>query len=233
MVFFVELVGQIVVGHSTDGRVGPNVFCCFDHVDDGVDRQDNPHNANGRTDGGHEGQGEEVAAHGDTGIADGSEDGYEKPGDHFTESQFHATVLHEEQGCYQDKGSAAVHVDGRTDRQDEAGYLRVDFKVPFSRSQGDRQCAGRALSEEGYGYGWGHLAEDVERVHAAGCQEERNNDKELDQVASQDDEGVFADCSDDNAGFNLGRQLSCKGENAYRQDPQECGMSVKRTSCSP
>ena len=124
-----------MVGHGTDSRVGPDVFGCFDHVDDGVDRQDDTHDADRRTDAGHERQSQEVAAHGDAGVADGSQDGDEEPGNHGAHGEVEAAVLHEEQGCDQDEGGTAIHVDGRADRQDEARYLGMDVEALFSRSR--------------------------------------------------------------------------------------------------
>ena len=87
-----------MVGHGADGRIGPDVFSGFNHVDDGVDRQDDTHDADGGTDAGHERQGQEVAAHGDAGITDGSQDGDEEPGNHGADREVKAAVLHEEQG---------------------------------------------------------------------------------------------------------------------------------------
>ena len=160
----VESVCQVMVSHGADSCIRPNVFCRFDHIDDGVNRQDNAHDADRSSDTGHEGQGQEVASHRNTGVADGCQNGDEEPGNHRTHGQFRTTVLHEEQGRDQDEGCAAIHVDCRADRQDEARYLRMNVEALFSRGQGDRQGAGRALGEQGDGNGRSHFAEDVNGV---------------------------------------------------------------------
>lgn len=210
-----------MVGHGTDGRVGPDVFSSFNHVDDCVDRQDDTHDADRCTDAGHERQGQEIAAHGDAGVTDGCQDGYEEPGNHGAQRKVKAAVLHEEQGRDQNESGAAVHVDGRANRQDEARYLRMDVKTLFSRSQGDRQGTGRTLGEQGDGNGRSHLAEDVNRVETAKNQENRQDDEKLDEVAAKDDQGVFAQGTDDDTGFNLCRQLCRESQDADRQNPEQ------------
>ena len=65
-----DLALQVMVGHRADGGVGPDVLSRLDHVDDRVDRQDDTHEAERCAEGAHEREGQEVAAHRDTGIAD-------------------------------------------------------------------------------------------------------------------------------------------------------------------
>ena len=219
--FFGNFTFEVMVGHCANAGVGPNVFCGFNHIDDGVNRQDDTHDADGGTDAGHERQGQEVAAHGDTGITDGSQDGDEEPGNHGANREVKAAVLHEEQGRDQDESSTAVHVDGRADRQDETRYLRMDVEALFCRSQGDRQGAGRALGEQGDGNGRSHLAEDVNRIESTEDEENRQDDEELDEVAAEDDQGVFPQGTDDDASFNLCRQLCRESQDANRQDPEQ------------
>lgn len=210
-----------MVGHCANAGVGPNVFCGLNHIDDGVNRQDDTHDADGGTDAGHERQGQEVAAHGDAGITDGSQDGDEEPGNHGADREVKAAVLHEEQGRDQDESSTAVHVDGRADWQDETRYLRMDVEALFCRSQGDRQGAGRALGEQGDGNGRSHLAEDVNRIESTEDEENRQDNEELDEVAAEDDQGVFAQGTDDDASFNLCRQLCRESQDADRQNPEQ------------
>ena len=62
------------MGHTADAGVGPDVFTGFNHIDDGVDGEDDSHDADGGADTAHERQGKEVAAHGYTGVSDGSKD---------------------------------------------------------------------------------------------------------------------------------------------------------------
>ncbi len=59
--------------------VAPYVLGCLYHVDDGEDGEDDAHDAYGGTDACHEGEGEEVAPHGNASIADGGDDGDEEP----------------------------------------------------------------------------------------------------------------------------------------------------------
>ena len=42
-----DLALEVVVGHRADGGVGPDVLGRLDHVDDRVDRQDDPRDAMG------------------------------------------------------------------------------------------------------------------------------------------------------------------------------------------
>ena len=146
-----------------------------------------------------------------------SQDGDEEPGDHGAEREVKAGVLHDEQRGHEDEGRAAVHVDRRADRQDEARDARVDLEACLSRGERYWQRAGRALREERDGDGRCHLAEDVERVEAAREQEERDDDEELDDVAAEHDGRVLAERADDDAGLDLRRELRGKGEDAERQ----------------
>lgn len=105
---------------------------------------------------------------------------------------------------------------GRTKRDTWGWTLRR-----FSRSQGDRQGTGRALGEQGDGNGRSHLAEDVNRIEAAEDQENRQDDEELDEVAAEDDQGIFTQGTDDDTGFNLSRQLCRESQDADRQNPEQ------------
>lgn len=216
-----ELVLEVVLGHAADARVGPHVFGGLNHVDDRVDRQNDAHEADGGADAAHQGQGQKVAAHGDAGVADGRQDGHEEPGDHAAHGQRNARVLHDEEARDQDEGGAAVHVDGAADRQQEARDGRVDAHVLFRRRDGDGQGRRRGFGEEGDGQGRGHALEDFDGVQAAGREEERQHDEELDEVAADDDRRVFAQGADDDAGRHLRGQLGRKGQDAQGQDPEQ------------
>ena len=92
----------------------------------------------------------------------------------------------------------------------------MNVKALFSRGQGNRQGAGRALGEQGDGDSRSHFAEDVERIQAANGQENRQDDEELNEVAAEDDQGIFPQSADDDTGFNLSCQLSREGQDAER-----------------
>lgn len=69
--YFLELLAYLPVDHCGYAGVGPDVLGGFDHVDDGVDGQDDAEDGDGGTYARHEREGEEVAAHGYAGIANG------------------------------------------------------------------------------------------------------------------------------------------------------------------
>ena len=104
-----------MVGHRTDAGVGPYVFGCFHHIDDGVDGQDDAEDGNGGTDARHQRERQEEATHGDTGIADGRDDGDEYPQEDGAKRERCASVLHHEERGDEDKGGTAVHIDGGAD----------------------------------------------------------------------------------------------------------------------
>ena len=66
-----------MVGHCADRGVRPDIFGRLNHVNNRVDRQDDTHEAERCAEGTHERESQEVAAHGDAGVADGSQDGDE------------------------------------------------------------------------------------------------------------------------------------------------------------
>ena len=76
----VQFPFQIMIDHRADGRIRPDVFSRFDHINDGVNRQDKSHDANGGAGAAHEGEREEEAAHRDAGVSDGRQDGNDDPG---------------------------------------------------------------------------------------------------------------------------------------------------------
>lgn len=217
----VELALQVVVGHGAYRGVGPDVFCGLDHVDDGVDRQDDAHEAHRSADGGHEGEGQEIAAHRDACIAYGSEDGDEEPGDHGAQRELIPGILHDEERGDENEGGAAVHIDGGADRQNETGDLRIDLQILFRAGQRDGQRAGGALREERHSQRRGHLTEYADRIQAAEHEDKRQHDEDLDGIAAENDEGVLAESAHDDARFDLCGELSCEGHDAHRQDEEQ------------
>lgn len=222
-----------MVSHRADRGVRPDVFRRFHHVDDGVDREDDAHEAHRRADAGHEGKGEEVAAHGDAGIADSGEHGDEEPRDHGAHGEFKACVLHDEERRDEDECRAAVHIDGGADRQDEAGHFRIDFQILLGAGERYRQGTGGALREERDRKGRSHFAEYPQRIQAAQGEDERENEEDLDGVAAEDDESVLAERAHDDARFNLSGELSREGDDAYRQDDEERADEGKRQFLKP
>ena len=65
------------VHQSANAGVAPHVFCRLHHVDDGEYGENDAHDADGSPDSSHEGEGEKIAAHGDTCIAYRRDDGEE------------------------------------------------------------------------------------------------------------------------------------------------------------
>ena len=66
-----------MVDHGGDAGVGPDILGGLYHVDDGVDGQNDAQDSDGRTYARHQREGEEITPHGNTGIADGGDDGNE------------------------------------------------------------------------------------------------------------------------------------------------------------
>ena len=162
--FFGNFTFEVMVGHCANAGVGPNVFCGFNHIDDGVNRQDDTHDADRSADAAHQRQGEEVAAHRYACVTNSSQYGYQQPCQHGGHGQLEACVLHYENGGNQDEGSAAVHVDGGADRQYKAGNSFVNLQVLFSGSHGYRQGACGALGEQSNSDCRRHFLEYINRV---------------------------------------------------------------------
>jgi len=72
-----------MVDDGGDAGVRPDVESGFDHVDEGIERKNDPHECHGDVHGSEEGGGEKEAAHRNTGIANGSEGGEKNPGEEF------------------------------------------------------------------------------------------------------------------------------------------------------
>lgn len=212
---------QIMIDHRADGSVGPDVFRCFYHVDNRVNRQDDAHDADWRAGATHEGERQEIAAHGDAGVSDGREDGDDDPGDECGRGEFHTAVLHEEEGRNQNESGAAVHIDRGANGKDEAGHFRIDFHIFFGAGERHGECPGAALCEEGDGQGPRHLPEDFEGIQPARQEEERNDEENLNEIRAHDDEGVFPERPDDDTGFNLRGELRGVGQDAERERPDE------------
>ena len=212
---------QILIRHGADAGVGPDVFGGFEHVDDRIDRQDEAHDFDGGAEACHEGNGQEEAAHGHAGVADGRDDGDEHPQQHGADAEGEAAVLHHEQRAHQDEGGAAVHVDGGADGEDEAGDFRVHAQAVLGRGERDGQRCGGALREEGHHHGGTHRAEDFQRVDLPGQEEQRQDDEELDGVAGEDHRRVLAQRAQDEAGAELAGELGRESGDAERERPDE------------
>ena len=91
------LLLEVVVSHCADAGVGPYVFGGFHHVDDGVDGQDDAEDGDRGTDARHQRERQEEAAHGDTCIADGGDDGDEEPQEDGAKGEGRTAVLHYEE----------------------------------------------------------------------------------------------------------------------------------------
>ena len=116
----VSNTSEVFIRHGRYAGGRPYVLGSLHHVDDGIDRQDDAHDADGSTLSGHQREGEEIAAHGHTGIADSGDHGDDKPQQHHWQCEVSAAVLHDEERGDKDKRRAAVHVDGGADGQYEA-----------------------------------------------------------------------------------------------------------------
>ena len=70
---------HVLVHHGAYTTVRPYVLSRLYHINDGIDRQDDAHDADRSVHARHQGEGQEVATHWDTGIAHCRQDGDEKP----------------------------------------------------------------------------------------------------------------------------------------------------------
>ena len=114
---------EVFVCHGCHTGIRPYVLGSLHHVDDGIDRQDDAHDADGSPLTGHQRKSEEIAAHRHTCIADGRNHSDDKPQQHHRQGEVGAAVLHDEKRGDKDKCRAAVHVDGGADGQYEARHL--------------------------------------------------------------------------------------------------------------
>ena len=211
-----------MVRHGGDAGVARNVHRGFDHVDDGVDREDHTHQVNRDVEGRHEGEGEEVAAHRNTGVADSGDHGDDHPDCHRTARNRDAGILHQVEGRDQNERSAAIHVDRGADREHEAGNAAVKAQVLFSRGKCHRKRTGGALREESNSKRREHALQDAQRIDPAGEKEERQHNEELQQVTRHHNGDILAEGTNDHTGFNLGGQLACKGKNTDRENEEKC-----------
>ena len=85
---------QIVVCHRTDAGIRPYIFGCFHHVDDGIDGHDDAQNGDGSTDARHQRECQEEAAHGDSRVADGGNDGDKEPQEDGAEGERRTAILY-------------------------------------------------------------------------------------------------------------------------------------------
>ena len=210
-----------MIRHRADAGVRPDILCRLDHIDDGIDRKDEPHDADRRADTAHERERQEVASHRYARIADSGEYCDDEPCEHGRHRKLDPRILHDEERSDQYEGCASVHVDGRADRKHEARNRWIRFKILLCRGQRDRECACRALGEESDRNGGRHFLENIDRIQSAGQEEERQDEEELDPVAGHDDERVFPERPYDDPCFDLGRELTGKSQNADRKNGEK------------
>ncbi len=199
LLFFCVAAFDAFVDHSADAGVRPYIFGSLDHVDDGIDRQDDAHDSERCSLSGHQREGQEIAAHGDSSIADCRKDGNEEPQQHGGPREFYSTILHCKEGCDQNEGCTTVHVDGCADREHKSRHTLVCSKPCFRRLHGDgkRRCG--TLGEKCHQHGGRHCLEDLERIKAACQQKERKDDEELDAVSAQDYRNILSERAHDDA----------------------------------
>ena len=138
---------HVLVHHCADAGVGPDVLGSLYHVDDGIDGQDDSHDADRGVDTRHEGEREEIAAHRYAGIAYGGKDGDEEPENHGGPGERHAAVLHQEERGNEDESRTTVHVDGGADGQYEARHLVGYAQTILGCLHRHWQCGCRTLGE--------------------------------------------------------------------------------------
>ncbi len=215
------LCGHLFVDDCADAGVRPYVFRGFDHVDNGVNRQDYAKDFDWRPDAGHKREGKKIASHGDSGIADGGDDGNEEPENKRGHIERHPAVLHDKEGRYQNERSAPVHVNRAAYRQHKTGDLLFCFQVVFRGFNGHRQCCRGAFCEEGHEHGREHAAKNPDRVNFVHQQKQWQDDKELNEVSSEYHCNVFAEGAKYEPGRNLSGKLCGKSEDSERQSPDE------------
>ena len=131
----------------------------------------------------------------------------------------HAAVLHHEERGDEDKGCAAVHVDGGADGKYESGYVLADAQAILGRLHRDRQCCGATLREERHQYGGHHLAKNMDGVQTTRQQEQRQDDEELNHVAAQHHKDIFSYRVSHDTCTDLCRQLSGECHNTEGKRP--------------
>lgn len=86
---------QVMVGHGTDTGVAPYILCRLNHVNDGINRQDDAQDANRSADTRHQGKGEEITAHRYTRITDGGDNRDQDPEQDGGYRNGSAAILHD------------------------------------------------------------------------------------------------------------------------------------------
>ena len=219
--FFGNFTFEVMVGHCANAGVGPNVFCGFNHIDDGVNRQDDSHHCHGSPHAGHKREGQEIATHRHSGIPYGRDHGDQHPHRHRREVDCHSSVLQHKQGGHRDKGGAAVHVDGGAERKDKPRDPAVHSETQLGALHRDGERGGGTLREESHKHRRIHRLEDFERIQSASHQEKRENDYHLGHVAADHHEHIFADRVEHHASRRLGGKLFGEGHDAERESPDQ------------
>lgn len=70
---------HILIHHGTDATVRPYVLCSLYHIYNGIDRQNDAHDADWNIHARHQGKGEEIATHRNARIAHGRQYGDKEP----------------------------------------------------------------------------------------------------------------------------------------------------------
>ena len=122
---------ELLINHSVDAGIGPDIDARFDHIDNRVDRQDDSQNSNRSADTGHQGESQEETAHRHPGVTDRGNHRDQDPQQNCTGSQFHAAILHHKERGHKDKRRTAVHVDGAAQGQHKTGNFLLGFLVVF------------------------------------------------------------------------------------------------------
>lgn len=212
---------QVLVRHGAHAGIRPHVFRRFHHVDDGVKRKNHAHHADVRVHPGHERKREKVASHGNACVPHRRHHGDEHPQKHGPEGKFHSGVPHREQGRDKDKRRAAVHVDGRANRQNETGNFGFHLQIVFGGLHGHGQGRRGAFREKGHQHRGRHFLENRNRIQPAQKQKQGQHDKELDSVSAEHDGDVLSERPDDDARVHLGGKLGGKSHDAERKREYE------------
>lgn len=90
-------VRKVMVCHGTDTGIAPYVDSSLHHIYNGIDGEDDAEDGDRGVDARHQGEGEEVAPHGNTSIADGRDNGDKNPCEHGGPGEFDTPLLHHEE----------------------------------------------------------------------------------------------------------------------------------------
>ena len=86
-----------MIDHRRYARIRPYILGCFHHIYNGIDGQDDTQDGDGSAYARHQREGEEIATHGHTRIADGRDDGDENPQENGRPCERCTAILHHEE----------------------------------------------------------------------------------------------------------------------------------------